>query len=255
VLLDLALAHHKDLPDLLAEEQRFAAGSAPYVSPEQVRRTRGDPRSDLFALGVLMYELATRELPFGIPVTSAGWRDRLWRLPAPPASIVADFPPWLQEVILRCLETDVSRRYQSAAHVAFDLRNPGEIALTVRSTRKRAPGLALQASRWLRSRGLELPAEASRPAAATVTMVAVDTMHPEDPRQPEIQRITRRLLRLSGEYRLICVSVIEAGPGCRPTGTCSSSTASGCATGPSPWAWPPDGSPCMSSMPPIRRRR
>jgi serine/threonine protein kinase len=88
VLVDFGLAHHRDLPDLIAEERRFTAGSAPYVSPEQVRRRRGDPRSDLFALGAVMYELATGELPFGVPHTQAGARDRLWKRPLPPRALV-----------------------------------------------------------------------------------------------------------------------------------------------------------------------
>jgi serine/threonine protein kinase len=67
VLVDFALAHHRALPDLLAQERRYAAGSAPYVSPEQVQGSRSDPRSDLFALGVMLYELATGQLPFGVP--------------------------------------------------------------------------------------------------------------------------------------------------------------------------------------------
>ena len=64
VLLDFGYAHHARYPDLLAEEQHFAAGSAPYVSPEQLRNDRSDPRSDLFALGVLLYELATGAAAF-----------------------------------------------------------------------------------------------------------------------------------------------------------------------------------------------
>jgi len=84
VLIDFGMAHHIRVPDLLAEEKRFAAGSAPYVSPEQLLGIRSDPRSDLFALGVVLYELATGKLPFGTPQTLAGLRDRLWMDPAPP---------------------------------------------------------------------------------------------------------------------------------------------------------------------------
>lgn len=213
VLIDFGLAHHRDLPDLIAEERRFAAGSAPYVSPEQVRRRRGDPRSDLFALGVLMYELATGELPFGIPMTAAGTRDRLWRRPVPPRALAADLPPWMQEIILRCLEVDADRRYQSAAHVAFDLRHPEQVALTARSSRLKRSAALAQALRWWRARELGVANGSVAESDAHVVMVAVDTMHPDDPRQPELQRATRRMLSIAGEYRLICVSVIPGGPG------------------------------------------
>src|SRR6185369_15937903 len=133
VLLDFGLAHNLRLPDLLAETQTFAAGSAAYVSPEQLQGNRSDPRSDVFALGAILYELATGEPPFGEPRTYAGMRDRLWRLPSPPRLLVPSIPPWLQEVILHCLETDAQRRSPSAAQVAFDLRNPDQVALTRRA--------------------------------------------------------------------------------------------------------------------------
>jgi nucleotide-binding universal stress UspA family protein len=214
VLVDFGLAHHRDLPDLIAEERRFTAGSAPYVSPEQLRKRRGDPRSDLFALGAVMYELATGELPFGIPMTQAGARDRLWKRTVPPRALVPEMPPWMQEVILRCLETDADMRYQSAAHVAFDLRNPHQVVLTTRAEKMKAAPFITQAMRWWKARELGgIEAARSAEADAHVVMVAVDTMHPEDPRQPELQRATRRMLSIAGEYRLICVSVIPGGPG------------------------------------------
>ncbi|HUL55505.1 MAG TPA: bifunctional serine/threonine-protein kinase/universal stress protein [Usitatibacter sp.] len=212
VLVDFALAHHRELPDLLAQERRYTAGSAPYVSPEQVRGSRSDPRSDLFALGVMLYELATGELPFGVPRTFAGLRDRLWIDPAPPIAHVPGLHPALQEIILRCLEADPARRYQSASHVAFDLRNLEQVPLTARSHKRQRVGLAGQAMRWWRARDLaDLASSAARdPDAAPVVMVAVDTMHPDDPRQPDLQRVTSRILSLSREFRLICVAVVSA---------------------------------------------
>jgi serine/threonine protein kinase len=212
VLIDFALAHHQELPDLLAEERRFVAGSAPYISPEQVRGARSDPRSDLFSLGVVLYEIATGRLPFGTPLTLAGLRDRLWLDPRPPSTRGGEMPPWLQEVILRCLEPEADRRYQSAAHVAFDLRLPEQVILTERSRKSDRPGFLAQAARWWRARDIGALQHASRweADAAPVVMVAVDTTHPDDPRQPEIQAATRRILLNRREFRLICVSVIPA---------------------------------------------
>jgi eukaryotic-like serine/threonine-protein kinase len=212
VLLDFALAHHRLLPDLLAQERRCTAGSAPYISPEQVLGSRCDRRSDFFALGVILYELATGQLPFGAPRTMAGLRDRLWIDPTPPAARVTDIAPWLQEVILRCLEPEPARRYQSAAHIAFDLRNPEQVALTERAFKRARSGLFSQAARWWRARDIgALPGGAKEEAgAAPVVMVAVDTTHPDDPRQPELQRVMRSILSLSAEFRLICVAVVSS---------------------------------------------
>ena len=104
VLIDFGLGHHAHLPDLLAEDLRKAVGSAPYMAPEQVVGMRCDPRSDIFAIGVMLYELATGRLPFGNPSTTAGLRQRLYLEPPPPRMIRPELPEWLQEIILHCLE-------------------------------------------------------------------------------------------------------------------------------------------------------
>jgi nucleotide-binding universal stress UspA family protein len=211
VLLDFGFAHHARYPDLLAEERHFAAGSAAYVSPEQLQGERADPRSDLFALGALLYELVAGEPPFGEPQTFGGMRDRLWRDPVPLRARRADCPPWLQEVILHLLEVDAAQRYATAAHAAFDLRHPEQVALGARAARTRATGLAAQVGRWWRaSRGAPLARIAH--GVAPVILVAVDTAHPDDPRVTEIRAATRRLVHASNDYRLMCVSIIEAAP-------------------------------------------
>jgi serine/threonine protein kinase len=90
VLLDFGLSCHAHYPDLLAEEMRKAVGSPAWIAPEQVVGVRGDPRSDIFAIGVMLYEMATGELPFGAPTTAGGLRQRLWMTPAPPRKHRAD---------------------------------------------------------------------------------------------------------------------------------------------------------------------
>jgi nucleotide-binding universal stress UspA family protein len=212
VLIDFGVAYHAHFPDLLAEERRFAAGSAPYISPEQLLGARNDPRSDIFALGAMLYELATGEVPFGVPATMAGMRDRMWRDPVPPRARSPELPAWLQEVILRCLEPRAEDRYQSAAHVAFDLRHPEQVPITARAAKSTPAGLVEQARRWWLSRRRQGDARSlpqSRAAATPIVMVAVDTTHPEDERHPALQRSTAQMLSLSADYRLICVSVIR----------------------------------------------
>jgi len=213
VLLDFGFAHHSHYPDLIAEEQHFAAGSAAYVSPEQLQRDRSDPRSDIFALGVLLYQLATGELPFGEPRTYGGMRDRVWREPLPPRAVNEHVPPWLQEIVLRCLHPNPAKRYQSAAHVAFDLRQPEQVALSYRALRTTGAGFFKQFGRWWRSRSQPASAQRARlPTAdvAPVILVAVDTEHPDDARHPALLWTTRQILSLNQEFRVMCVSVIHA---------------------------------------------
>jgi serine/threonine protein kinase len=120
-LIDFGLSHHAHLPDLLAEQFNVPIGTGPYIAPEQVLGVRDEPRSDLFALGVTLYHLATGERPFGNPSSDAGLRRRLYRDPVPPRALRSEIPRWLQEVILRCLEVDPDARHATAAQLAHDL--------------------------------------------------------------------------------------------------------------------------------------
>jgi len=211
VLIDFGMAQHEGFPDLLSEQRRFASGSAPYISPEQVLGDRSDPRSDLYSLGVVLYELATGALPFGIPRTLAGLRDRIWLDPAPPRALAPGIPAWLQEIILRCIEPDARKRYQSGEDLARALREPARIVLTERAAKTRRAGLLDQARRWWAARAVQA-APAPRAERAPIVMVAVDTMHPEDARHPALRGAIARILSLSPDFRLICVSVVNGEP-------------------------------------------
>src|SRR5262249_6382510 len=129
VLIDFGLSRHDRLPDLLAEEFRVPMGTAPYISPEQVRHRRDDPRSDLFALGVSLDCLEAAERRFEAPTSARGLRRRLYRDPVPPRARTPTVPPWLQEIIVRCLEVDPRNRYESAAQLAFQLQHPEQVKL------------------------------------------------------------------------------------------------------------------------------
>ena len=212
-LVDFGFAHHARFPDLLAEETRFAAGSAPYISPEQVLGTREDPRSDIFSLGVVLYEMVTGRFPFGEPDTDV--RNRLWLDPAPPSSLTPAVEPWLQEIILRCLEPKADVRYQSAALVAFDLRNPEQLTLTARATKSHRARFLQQVRRFLKARreyGTRLRLPHVLISRSPIIMVAVDTSNLDDERQPAIRRATAQVLSLSEEFRLIAVSVFSPPP-------------------------------------------
>jgi len=212
VLIDFGLSHHAHYPDLLAEEFRRPIGSAPYVSPEQVLGVRSDPRSDIFALGVILYELATGRLPFGSPTTLAGLRGRLFREPLPPRALAASIPEWLQEVMLHCLAPDPERRYGSAAQVAFDLSHPDQVTVTERGRRTRRGGFAATFKRWFRIVGFE-PGPEARPTAhlsqAPIVLAAIATTHTNEAQFRALRQAVRRLLSLDPHARLACISVIR----------------------------------------------
>jgi len=124
VLIDFGLSHHDHLPDLLQEEFRLPYGTAPYMAPERLLGVRNDSRSDLFSLGVLLYFFTTGARPFGETETLRGMRRRLWRDPHPPRELRRDYPLWLQEIVLRCLEIEPVWRYPTASQLAFEFGHP-----------------------------------------------------------------------------------------------------------------------------------
>jgi hypothetical protein len=210
-LIDFGLSCHRHLPDLLAAEFHTPVGNWVYMAPEQTAGERGDPRSDLFALGALLYELATGRRPYGAPTTVRQLRRRLYHDPRPPRALVPATPPWLQEVILRCLELEAGERYASAAQVAFDLANPGQVALTGRAERRAGSGLLKTARRWLRARSY-VPSPAPVPATAITPLpVIVVALAGEEVSEPLFQALraaTRRRLVADGECRVACITVV-----------------------------------------------
>ena len=215
VLVDFGLARHAHYPDLLAEEIRSPIGSAPYISPEQVMGVRWDPRSDVFAMGAVLYELATARYPFGSPGSLAALRKRLWRDPAPPRAVVKVVPEWLQEVILRCLEPDPDLRYPSAAQVAFDLADPGQIGVGPRGRKLRRDGRWKVFRRYFRAVGLE-PGEAPEPTrrflGPSIVLVAIATQHADDAQLDALREAVRRIRAAAPEQRLACLTVIKPAP-------------------------------------------
>ena len=212
VLLDFGLSCHAHYPDLLAEEMRKAVGSPAWIAPEQVVGVRGDPRSDIFAIGVMLYELATGELPFGAPATSGGLRQRLWMTPAPPRRHNPAVPEWLQEIILRCLEPEAAQRYPSAAHLAFDLSNPGQVLVTERGQRTQGTPLRTHLRRWLRAAGMHYtpsPLPAQQIEDTPILMVAVPHADVSDATLYSLRQAVGRSLGIRPGARLACVTVLS----------------------------------------------
>jgi serine/threonine protein kinase len=197
---------------LLEEEFSLPMGTAPYMSPEQVQFVRKDPRSDLFALGVMLYHLTTGQRPFGNPTSVAGLRKRLYTDPVPPRAHRPDTPPWLQEVILHCLEVDPAKRYQSGAQLALDLQHPDQIALSARAELL-APRRGLSTvKRWFKAIGAEPPAQhdaTEHVSHSPTIMVAIATKASTPELDKKLLNTVQRILQIEPGARLACVSVMK----------------------------------------------
>ncbi|MCU0887197.1 MAG: bifunctional serine/threonine-protein kinase/universal stress protein [Rubritepida sp.] len=211
VLVDFGLAHHARLPDLMAEEFRLPYGTAPYMAPEQVMGIRGDPASDLFALGALMAFFATGRRPFGDPQRLSGLKRRLWWDPAPPRALNPAVPPWLQEIILRCLEVEPARRHPSAAQLAYDLRHPEEVALTARAAKlTRDAWSARLRRRFHPDHQPRLRRDVTLTASdAPIIAVAVDLDATGGALAEALRGMTRQVLAALPGARVACLNVLR----------------------------------------------
>lgn len=211
VLIDFGLARHEQLPDLVAEEIDGPVGTGAYVAPEQTRGERGDPRSDIFGLGVVLYFLATGERPFGEPQLASEWRRRLWRDPQPPRRRNPNVPPWLQEIILHCLEIEPDARYSTAAQVAFDLLHPDNVMFTDRAYRSsRDTVFAVMARRFRVHKRPKRRSAAGLLGGAPIIMAAVDLSPDHEQLADALAQAVRRVLSTEPEARLACINVLKA---------------------------------------------
>jgi serine/threonine-protein kinase len=107
-------------------------GTPDYISPEQVKGKRGDVRSDIYALGVMLYEMSTGSVPFSGPNPFAVMNSRLLNNPVPPRELNPEITPQLQEIIYRALEREPKNRYASVRELAWDLQHPETVGVADR---------------------------------------------------------------------------------------------------------------------------
>jgi serine/threonine-protein kinase len=131
-LIDFGIAGDATARRLTYANFTATLGTPNYISPEQVKGKRGDARSDIFSMGVILYEMLTGKLPFSGTTPMAAMNDRLLNHPVPPRVADPSLSPQLQEVIYRALERDPKNRYATAREFKHDLEHLDEVGVEER---------------------------------------------------------------------------------------------------------------------------
>jgi eukaryotic-like serine/threonine-protein kinase len=147
-LLDFGLARLLRASETAATESTAEAvgpaGTLAYMAPEQLRGAEPDTRSDIYAAGAVLYEMATARRPFEAKLPTALVDDILHKPPLSPQLLRTSLSPKLEDTILKCLEKDPETRYQSAKELAIDL---GRLAATS-SASSRIPTAKVPLRQW-----------------------------------------------------------------------------------------------------------
>jgi serine/threonine-protein kinase len=131
-VIDFGIASQAGARRLTFGKLSHVMGTPDYISPEQVKGKRGDGRSDIYALGVMLYEMLTGKTPFPGNNPFVSMHSRLVNSPVPPREIDPGITPELQEVIYRALERDPKNRYSNAREFANDLMHQDRVGVADR---------------------------------------------------------------------------------------------------------------------------
>jgi len=132
-LIDFGIASDSAAQRQTHDVSATILGTPNYTSPEQVNGKRGDERSDVYSVGIILYEMLTGKLPFSDPAPWAAMNERLSNGPVPPRVVDPSISPQLEEVILRALERNPKNRYPAARDFLWDLEHLNQVGVEDRA--------------------------------------------------------------------------------------------------------------------------
>jgi eukaryotic-like serine/threonine-protein kinase len=202
-------------PDQVTEQQITSPGSVvgtvAYMSPEQVRGKELDARTDLFSFGIVLYEMATGQLPFLGETFGTTFEAILHHEPAAPARLNPAVPPKLEEIIVKALEKDRDVRYQVASEMRADLKRLKRDTESGKSAARETdafPQMSRELSplrrRWHKFRGLALLLSTCL-AIASIGIGLYKFITRKKPTAP-FQTMTIERLTTSGKARRVAIS-------------------------------------------------
>jgi serine/threonine-protein kinase len=157
-LIDFGIAMKEDARRLTFVNLSAMLGTPDYISPEQVKGARGDQRSDIYALGIMLYEMLVGRVPFVGPNPLAVMNERVLNEPTAPRELNPDISPEIEEILYRALERDPRHRYANAHEMAWDLEHQEQVGVEERAVRPAGRGgkRRVVSSRMLLYAGLAL---------------------------------------------------------------------------------------------------
>lgn len=142
-LIDFGIAMKEDARRLTFVNLSATLGTPDYISPEQVKGQRGDQRSDIYAVGIMLYEMLTGQVPFGGPSALAAMNERLLINAPSPRGLNPEIPTAIEEIIYRALERDPRHRYATAHEMMWDLEHQEQVGIENRGDTVRRGGKRL----------------------------------------------------------------------------------------------------------------
>ena len=134
-LIDFGIAMKEDARRLTFVNLSASLGTPDYISPEQVKGQRGDQRSDVYAVGIMLYEMLTGQTPFQGPNPLAVMNERLLMDAPSPRELNSQISSELEEIIYRALERDPRHRYGTAHEMIWDLEHQDQVGVENRGGR------------------------------------------------------------------------------------------------------------------------